>query len=297
MAVPQRVAEEVLGTCRQPALLALRRSVLPATPIKSSRKAELISDIAAECDALADRQHIFTEVLVTWSMHELHLFIARLRGLGYMVPVGKRPRQQDLIAAIVSAGECTATAPMVSKRTRKDICSSASTAARAPAPAMSKQTRKDICSSASAAAVGDPTASCSTESSSAGVAELPGSAIEPPSCMALVAVDSAAAPLKLQQKLTKRWCKKVSKLLKKKQNKQKLKQVKDELRNVFHEHRATATVGELRAMVGQAVGLPLDGKYRLRFDRALIKLTSAPPKKRRAQRRFTIAKGSRTESA
>ena len=49
-------------------------------------------------------------------------------------------------------------------------------------------------------------------------------------------------------------------------------------------------------MVAQAVGVPLDGKYRLRFDNALIKLTSAPPKKRRAQRRFTIARGSRTES-
>ena len=114
--------------CRQQALLALRRSVLPATPIRSSRKSELIADVAAECDTPANRQHIFAEVLVNWSMHELRLFIARLRGLGYMVPVGQRPRKQDLIAAIVSAGECTATAPTVSKRTRKDICSSAGVA-------------------------------------------------------------------------------------------------------------------------------------------------------------------------
>ena len=45
-------------------------------------------------------------------------------------------------------------------------------------------------------------------------------------------------------------------------------------------------------MGGQAVNVPLDGRYRLRF-----KLTNAPPKKRRAQRRFTLARGSRTESA
>ena len=77
----------------------------------------------------------------------------------------------------------------------------------------------------------------------------------------------------------------------------KLKRVEDELRTAAQEHRAAATVTELRAMVGQAVGLPRDGKYRLRFDRALVKLTSKPPKRRRAQRRFTIARGSRTESA
>ena len=121
--------------------------------------------------------------------------------------------------------------------------------------------------------------------------------VSTPSCTALVALDSAAAPLKLQQKLSKRWRKKWAKLYKSKIRKQKLKRVEDELRKAFQEHRATATVGELRAMVGQAVGVPLDGRYRLRFDRALINLTSAPPRKRRAQRRFTIARGSRTESA
>ena len=61
MAAAQRVAEEVLGTCRQQALLALRRSVLPTTPIRSERKSELIADIAAECDTPTNRQRIFTE--------------------------------------------------------------------------------------------------------------------------------------------------------------------------------------------------------------------------------------------
>ena len=125
-------------------------------------------------------------------------------------------------------------------------------------------------------------------------AEDPGSAVKPLSCTALVAVDSAAAPVKLQQRLHRRWRKKWMKFYKREDRKQKLKRVEDELRKVLQEH---ATVGELRAMVGHAVGVPLDGKYRLRFDRALINLTSAPLKKRRPKCRFTIARGSRTESA
>ena len=264
MLAAQHVTEEVLGTCRQEALLALRRSVLPCVPIQSKRKLELIADIAPECEAPAKRQHIFAEVLGTWLKHELRLFIARLRGLGYMVPVAQRPRRQDMIAAIVNAGECIAKAPIVSKQTSK--------------------TRKDICSSASAAAATAPTVD-------------PGSAVKPPSCTALVAVDSAAAPVKLQQRLHRRWRKKWMKFYKRQDRKQKLKRVEDELRKVFQEHQATATVGELRAMVGHAVGVPLDGKYRLRFDRALINLTSTPLKKHRPKRRFTIARGSRTESA
>ena len=299
MLAAQRVTKEVLGTCQQQTLLALRRSVLPGTPIRSSRKLELIADIALECDTLANRQRIFAEVLGTWSMHELRLFIARLKGLGYMVPVAQRPRQQDLIAAIVNAGECIARAPMVSKRTSK--------------------TRKDICSSASAAAAAATVARAPAEqsglraegTSQGSSAEGPVSAIEPSSCTALVALDSAAAPLQLQQRLSKRWRKKCAKFLKRQAKaearqeiKKKLKRVKDEVRKAFQEHETTATVGELRAMVGHAVGVPLDGKYRLRFDRALDKLTGPAPKKHRAARRFTIparrltmARSSRTESA
>ena len=263
MAAAQRIAEEVLGTCRQKALLALRRSVLPTTPIRSERKSELIADIAAECDTPGSRQRIFARVFVNWSMHELRLIKARLRGLGYMVPVGKRPRKQDLIAAIVSAGELAATAPTVSERTRKGIFSSASAAARAP-------TVSKPAASSSAGVAEQP--GLRAEGASQGSSfEGPGSAVEPPSCTALVALDSAAAPLKLRQKLSGRWRKKWAKLFKK--------------------YRATTTVGELRAMVGQAMGLPLDGKYRLRFDRALAKLTCAPTTKRRAQR-FIIARRS-----
>ena len=302
MLAAQRVTEEVLGTCRQEALLALRRSVLPCTPIRSKRKLELIADIAPECDTPANRQRIFAEVLGFWLMHDLRLFIVHLRGLGYMVPVAQRPRQQDLIAAIVNAGECIAKAPIVSKqasKTRKDICSSASAAA-ATAPTVSKRARKEFDARAPAEQSGLRAEGTSQGSSSTrvmGASEDPGSAVKPPSCTALVAVDSAAAPLTLQQRLHRRWRKKWVKFHKRQDRKQKLKRVEDELRKVFQEHQATATVGELRAMVGHAVGVPLDGKYRLRFDRALVNLTSAPLKKHRPKRRFTIARGSRTESA
>ena len=302
MSAAQHVAEEVLAGFRQEALLSLRRSVLPCTPIRSKRKLELIADIAPECDTPANRQRIFAEVLGTWSMHELRLFIARLKGLGYMVPVAQRPRQQDLIAAIVNAGECIAKAPIVSKqtsKTRKDICSSASAAA-ATAPTVSKRARKECDARAPAEQSGLRAEGTSQGSSSTrvmGASEDPGSAVKPPSCTALVAVDSAAAPVKLQQRLHRRWRKKWMKCYKRQDRKQKLKRVEDELRKVFQEHQATATVGELRAMVGHAVGVPLDGKYRLRFDRALVNLTSAPLKKHRPKRRFTIARGSRTESA
>ena len=234
---------------------------------------------------MANRQRIFAEVLATWTMHEMRLFIARLKRLGYAVPVGQRPRRPDLIAAIVSTREYIARAPAVSKLMRKDICSSAG-----------------ACSSAGVAEPlgpcleGTSQDSCSRTRSSC---EDPGSAVEPPSCMALVALDSAAAPLKLQRKLCRRWSKKCARFIKKHDRKRKLKRVENELRKAFQDHGATSTVGELRAMVGQAVGLPLVWKYRLRFDRALVKLTSAPPKKRRARRRFTIATapGSRPESA
>ena len=51
----------------------------------------------------------------------------------------------------------------------------------------------------------------------------------------------------------------------------------------------SATTGELRAMVGRAVGVTLEGKYRAPFDKALSKLTAPPPTQPRARRRFKIA--------
>eukprot|EP00974_Lingulodinium_polyedra_P088075 8541340-Lingulodinium_polyedra.AAC.1 len=61
-------------------------------------------------------------------------------------------------------------------------------------------------------------------------------------------MDSAAAPRNLQQKLFRRWYMKWARYNKKNDLKGKLKRVKDELRTAFQGHRATAIVGELRAM-------------------------------------------------
>ena len=98
---------------------------MPATPIRSTRKSDLIADVAGECDTLANRQRVFADVLATWTMPEMHMLRARLETLGYTVPVGQKPRRPDLIAAFVSAREYIARAPAVSKRTRKDTCPSA----------------------------------------------------------------------------------------------------------------------------------------------------------------------------
>ena len=118
MAVAQRVAEEVLATCQHNTLLALRRWVLPTTPIRSSRKLELIADIATACDTWAIRKRIFPDVLVKWSVLELRLFTARMRGLGYMGPVGQKPKKRCLIAAIVRAGVRAVTTDTASRATR-----------------------------------------------------------------------------------------------------------------------------------------------------------------------------------
>lgn len=318
MAAARLVAEEVLGSLRQTELLALRRSALPATPCKGTRKSDLIADLAGECDVAANRQRIFAEGLGTWTTHQLRLCIARLKGLGYMVAVGKRPRQQDLIAAIVNTTEYAASALDVSKRTRshapmcKDLCSSTGSSDKhGPRSEGTSQGLlhapmcKDMCSSTGASDKRGPRSEGASRGLSArkhNSSTDSNPAMEPSSCMVLVALDSAAAPAKLQQKLRRRWYKKWARFTKKQDRKHKWKRLMDELRKALQDHQATATVGELRALVGQALGLPMDGKYRWRFDKALSKLTSPPPKRHRARRRFTIAekpsrRRSRAESA
>ena len=250
MAAARRVAEEVLGHLRQTTLLALRRSILPTRPGQSTRKSDLIADLATACDAMVKRQQIFAEALTDLTMHELRLILARLKGLGYMVAIGKRPKHQDLIAAIVNTTEYT---KGNSPARCKDVCSSTN-APETPRQAMERP------------------------------------AMESSSCMALVAIDSVADPLKLQQRLRKRWRKKWAKYTWKNVCKHKLKRIKDEVRHAFQEYGATSTIGELRVLVGRTLGLPLDGKHRWHFDKALLRLTNPPPTKRRARRRFSIAK-------
>ena len=242
MAAAGLVVEEVLGACRQTDLLAIRRSLPSATPPRSTRRSDLVADLAAECDRPGGRQKIFTHVLASWSMLELRIFKARLKGLGCMIGVGPRPRKKDLIAAIINTTEYA----LGTSKVAKDPCSRSGSVSK------------------------DPSA---------------------PS-MVLVAFDSAAAPVKMQRKLFRRWSKKWARYNKKKERNHKLKCVKDELGKALQILGEKVTVGELCAMVAQTLDLPLDGKYRLRFDRAWRKLMSPPQKSRRARCRFTIAKSS-----
>ena len=107
--------------------------------------------------------------------------------------------------------------------------------------------------------------------------------------MALVAYDTAADPGKLQRKLMKRWGKRCARFLKRAARKEKLANLDTVLQRVLQDHGKTAAVGELRAMVGRAVGVTLEGKYRAPFDKALFRLTAPTPARPRACRRFKIA--------
>jgi len=263
MAAIPRVWEEVLGNCLQRDLMAFRRYSPLAATKGSTRKADLITDLLSACDGVAAGQRMCSELMAAWSTHVLRLFIARLRGLGFMVTVGPRPRRQDLVAAIISAEG--------HPRVRGSHAPGRSAEPR-HSPGPSEDTGKGVCPSTSA-------------SYSPGL---------PSSSVALVAVDSAAAPVKLQFKLRRRWAKRWARLLRKRDRKRNLKRVEGELRNALQDHGEMTSIGDLRSMVGKALGLALDdGEYRRRFDRTLSQLTSPPQQKRRARQRFTIAGSSR----
>ena len=125
-AAARRLLEEILDGCRQQSLLALRRSILPTTPLRITRKKELIADVEGYLMAYPDcSQSVFEELFVIWTTQDLRMLRARMKTLGYTLPVVQRPRRPDLIAAFVSARECIANPPAVSKRTREDTCPSA----------------------------------------------------------------------------------------------------------------------------------------------------------------------------
>ena len=292
MAAIPRVWEEVLGNSLQRDLMAFRRYSPLAATKGSTRKADLITDLLSACDGVAAGQRMCSELMAAWSMHELRLFIARLRGLGFMVTVGPRPRRQDLVAAIISAEG--------HPRVRGSHAPGRSAEPR-HSPGPSEDTGKGVCPSTSASySPGLPSSSVSpgpSEDTGKGVCPSTSASYSPglpSSSVALVAVDSAAAPVKLQFKLRRRWAKRWARLLRKRDRKRNLKRVEGELRNALQDHGEMTSIGDLRSMVGKALGLALDdGEYRRRFDRTLSQLTSPPQQKRRARQRFTIAGSSR----
>ena len=57
-----------------------------------------------------------------------------------------------------------------------------------------------------------------------------------------------------------------------------MQHVEDDLHKALQTHGETTLVGDLRAIVAQTLGLPLDGKHIWRIDKALFKLMRPPPK-------------------
>ena len=84
----------------------------------------------------------------------------------------------------------------------------------------------------------------------------------------MVVLESSAAPVKFRRKLRRRWTKRWARLLRKTDRKRNLERVEDELRKALNDHGEMTSIGDLRSMVGKALGLALDdGEYRRRFDR------------------------------
>ena len=78
-------------------------------------------------------------------------------------------------------------------------------------------------------------------------------------------------------------------LLKRAARKEKLANLDTVLQRVLQEHGETTTIGELRAMVGRAVGVTLEGKYRAPSTRHCPDSPPRRPTQPRARRRFKIA--------
>ena len=90
MVVKPRVLEELGETCRVKDLLAFRQYSPSAAAVHSTRKADLIAEFLSVFDD-ATTERVCSDVLASWSVHELRLFLARLRGLGFHVAMGPRP--------------------------------------------------------------------------------------------------------------------------------------------------------------------------------------------------------------
>ena len=257
MAAAERVAREIMDCCTQRDLLLCRRS-LPLEPMRSTRKTDLIEDLVALCECPSRRHSICSHLLASWQVKELRVFIKRLKALGCMVEIGPATRQQHLVAAIINTQEY-APSGLASSR---GVCPS-------PRPAESK--------GRSAHHFAPPSPREEPASST------------PAGTTALVAFDSAADPVKMGRKLARGWAKRWLKFCKKKE-KNKWQRIQVAIQSAWEEHGATMTVGDMRALVGHTLGLSLDDtEYRVRFDKALSRITSPPPQRRRKRCRFTIA--------
>ena len=80
----------------------------------------------------------------------------------------------------------------------------------------------------------------------------------------------------------------MAEILQKKAKKKQWQRIQGAIQSALEEHGTTLSVGDLGAMVAHTLGLSLDGEYRVRFDKALSRITSPPPERCRKRCRFTI---------
>ena len=252
MSATQLVFKEICNSACQRDLLACRRTftILSGGPALTRRQ-DLADDLMDMARCPLNRQNMGMDLLTGRDAHSLRLLISRLRGLGCLVPLSGRPRIQDMLAAIMRTADYAPRKPP----------SAHTVPAAAPMAPSAPTAGKGLCPS-------PPVGAATTT---------------------LVAYDTAAEPAMLQRKLKNKWSKKWTKFCKKRDRKGKLANVKVALQGALGDAQATTTVGDLRAIVGQMLGITLDGKNRLAFDQALFELTGPPPKKKRHRMRFRIA--------
>jgi len=248
--VARRVVEEIMGRCTQQGLLFCRRTMAHAGPPTHKRKHDLLEELMDMCEDTAHRQQICEHFLAEYNIAELRMLIARLKCHGCQVNVCKRPRRQDLVAAIINTNTHK---EHISERCATPGCSTDSAGGR-----LAQKTDQEATT-------------------------------YPEMSTALVATETSADPGKLRKKLFIKWGKLYAKRQRKLLRKKALADLPIVLEQALRECAADITMGDLRAVVAARLGVDLEGRNSFRFDCALFALTNAPPKKPQARRRFKVA--------
>lgn len=161
-------------------------------------------------------------------------------------------------------------------------------------------TRQDLVAAVINAEPGPQSKSSSMEPSAVGPCPGKRPAAEPPApelqeSTTLVAFESSADPGKLGRKLWKRWRKKWAKVCRKRQRKEKLACLPAVMQKVIEEN-PRITRGELRSIVGQQLGIALEGKNRLPFELELYKRQAPPLAQPRVRCRCRVATAAETKA-
>ena len=193
------------------------------------------------CEDTAHRQHICEHFLGEYNMAELRMLIARLRCHDCQVNVCKRPRRQDLVAAIISTN---AHREHRSERRATPRCNTNSAGGR---PAQNNDMDQEATT-------------------------------YPEMSTALVASETSADPGRLRRKLFNKWGKLYAKRQRKLICKIALTDLPIVLEQALRECGADVTMDTLRAVVEARLGVALEGRNKGRFDEALLALTITPEK-------------------